>query len=207
MTDHDDLLAEIGSNLDLEPSREFAAGVHTLVRKDRRRAVTIRWALATAASIGLVSFLVWRPSVQHADTTPLIPVPASPVTVATTAATPAAPVRVAAPLVGIPRVAPVAVKAVSEERTEQTTGELRLEVITNQGEVLRALWASYDRAPRSVLVVDTAASENASTKPIVVEPIVVPSIVVKELGVEPGRPGRNDASQIIRRFNATGDKK
>lgn len=205
MTDHDDLLTEIGSDLDVEPSREFAVGVHALVRKNRRRGVTIRWALATAASIGLVAIVVSRPSIKPSSTVPSTSEPSSPVAVVKTEPQPVASVPIARVPVIARSAASVGVRTVAEASPALTTAEPPLEVITNQGEVLRALWANYQSKPRVLVVVDGDAGVDA--RPIVVEPIVVPSIVVKELGSKRGRLGSTDVPRIIRRSNATGEKK
>lgn len=174
MTDHDDLLTEIGSDLQVETSREFAVGVRARVDEARRRTRRTRWAFAAAASIGLVSILVWRPSVRPAATATLTPEPASPLAVASPK-----PEIVVPDHANVGRVAPQAPK---DGRATLAPAEPRLEVITNQREVLRALWASYAGKPGTLVVGDTETVESSSARPILVESIVVPSIVVKEIG-------------------------
>jgi len=183
MTDHDDVLAEIGSDLEVETSREFVVGVHARLRNAQRRR-RIRWALTAAASIGLVSFLVWRPSSQPAAVVASISQPSSPVAVVKT------------------QPAPLAVKALAKARPALTSVEPRLEVITNQGEILRALWAPYGSKPKALTVVTgNETTEEVAAKPILIEPIVVPTIEVKEIGRETARPGIG-VPQTIRRNNA-----
>lgn len=196
MTDHDpnhdDVLKELDAALDVEPSRAFADGVRARLHRSHVSSTRMWWGLAAAASVGLATLALWRPTVE------------APVMVAV------APAQAPAPVV--PAKAPEAVVAVSPSSPRvaqrepqvvrvavQTTSEPRLEVITNQGAVLRELWADYQGRP---LVVAEAGQvvDGMETKPIAVDPLVVRPIVVSEIGKEAGPAG---ATPIIRRANAT----
>lgn len=199
MTDSDDVLTEIGSGLDLEPSVEFAVGVHERVRRARRRTARVRWALAVAASLGVVAVLGWRPSVRPPEKLAFAP----------EAAPAVAPVAVK-PAIGVPDHA--AKPRAPQPRVQATLAavaatEPHLEVITNQGEVLRALWADYRGKPVGLVVTDADADASTFAAPIVIEPIVVPSIVVKNIGGEPDQPASRSVVPNIRRDNATKEMK
>jgi hypothetical protein len=196
--DHDDVLKELNAALQVEPSRAFASGVRARVSGSRTQTRRIWWGLAAAATVGLATVALWRPSVE---------VPAS---------APVAQAQLSAPMPMAPIVAPPveAAEGTTARRTNVArataatvslaSAEPRLEVITNQGVVLRELWAAVGAGPMVETVAEVAvpvgAAEAKPITPIVVDPIVVPPIVVSEIGKEPGREG---ATPVIRRMNAT----
>jgi hypothetical protein len=190
MTDHDDLLNEIGTALKPEPSRDFADGVRARIRKSQLRTTQMWWGLAAAATVTLAVMTLWRPASE-------------------------APTQVAAAQVTAVQ-APVSDPGqlsnggrVSDEgrvsnggrvsrrgnaavvRVAATTdSEPPLEVITNQGEVLRQLWADV-RGSTLVMAEASQAVEDLSPKPIEVNPIEVRPIVVSEIGPPPGERWSN----------------
>jgi len=200
MTDHDpdqdNVLKELVAALQVEPSRAFADGVRARVNRSRTTSTRVWLGLAAAASIGLATMALWRPSVDA---------PAMVSAAPTQASAPAIPSKAPESVAVAPRPTaappPVARREATIARPTVTTvaSEPRLEVITNQGAVLRALWADYGNRPlviaEAVPVVDSQA-----TAAIVVNPIEVRPIVVSEIGKEPGPTG---ATPIIRRADAT----
>jgi hypothetical protein len=206
MTDHDDVLNELDAALQVEPSRAFADGVRARVNRSRTYTTRVWWGLAAAASIGLATMTLWRPGT-------LAPANGEPVQVAaapTQAPVPAIPSKVPEPVVAMPPVAPATVTrseatvphaTVTRATLGTTASEPRLEVITNQGAVLRQLWADYQGRPLVIAEAGQVVDE-LMAKPIEVAPVVVRPIVVREIGKEPGPAG---AAPIIRRADATGE--
>ena len=203
MTDHDpdqdDVLKELDAALQVEPSRAFADGVRARVTQSRARTTQMWWGLAAAASVTLAAVVLWRPATYA-------PANDAPVKVAVAppqATVPAVPSKAPESVVAM---APVATPAVARRRATATraavaaiASEPRLEVITNQGAVLRQLWADY--RGRTLVVADAGPIvDGLAPKPITVGDIVVAPIVVVEMGKEPVPAG---ATPIIRRANAT----
>jgi hypothetical protein len=201
MTDHDDdLLRQLDAALQVEPSRDFADGVRARVNHSRINNTRAWWGLAAAASVGLAMIALWRPSVE------------TPVKVAV------APTQATAP--AIPSKAPESVVATAPAtplvtRREATAArvvvrtpasEPRLEVITNQRALLRELWTVVGTGAMVEAVLEApipvTPAEVKPIAPIVWDPIVVTPIVMTEFGKEPGREG---ATPVIRRANATND--
>jgi hypothetical protein len=194
-TDHDDVLKELDAALQVEPSRAFADGVRSRVRRSRTYTTRTWWGLAAAASIGLATLAVWRPLVQA-------PAPMKVAVAPTEATAPAVPSRAPESVVSTaPVAAPVVTRresTIARATVAAAASEPRLEVITNQGEVLRQLWADYRGRP--LIVADGQPLDGLTAKPITVEPIEVRPIVVSEIGKEPGPAG---GTPIIRRAEAT----
>jgi hypothetical protein len=193
--DHDNVLKELDAALQVEPSRAFADGVRARVTRTQHRTRTMWWGLAAAASIGLVTLAVWRPAVEAPVKVAVAPPPA------TASAVPAKAPESIAPegAIGGRVFRPGNTARVARA----TSSEPRLEVITNQGAVLRALWADYRGRPL-VIAEGAPVVDGPATTAIVVNPIVVPPIVVTEIGKEPGPAG---ATPIIRRADATRETK
>jgi hypothetical protein len=201
MTDHqpdqDDVLKELDAALQVEPSRAFADGVRARVNRSRANTTRVWWGLAAAASIGLATLALWRPATgPSVNDAPAI------VTVAVAPAQVPAPVTPAAPAV------PVARREPSVARASVTTiaSEPNLVVITNQGAVLRELWAEVGTGAMVEtdieVPVPVTAAEMKPIAPIVLDPIVVTPIVVTEIGKDPRPEG---ATPVIRRADATKD--
>jgi len=194
MTDHDDVLKDLDAALKVEPSRAFADGVRARVNRSRVNTTRMWWGFAAAASVGLATMALWRPLVE------------APVKVAV------APTQVSAPVVpsqvpeGVVAMDPATTPAVTrrEAASVRVSGatvasEPRLVVITNQGEVLRAMWASSQGRPVGIAH-EASVVESPATKPIEIDPIAVPPIVVSEIGNTAGSGG---ATPVIRRAMAT----
>ena len=204
MTDRDDLLKELGTALKVEPSSQFANGVRSRVQKSQARTTQMWWGLAAAAAIGLAVMTLSRPShevaPQIATTNPVqaaVPAPAPTAGVAKPTPAPAVGGRVFRPGTS-PIAGPAVVRAAASE-----TSEPRLEVITNQGALLREMWSVVGaRLPLIEMEATDATGQEAATG-VVVNPLVVPPIVVNEIGKEPAGGG----NPIIRRANATRETK
>lgn len=177
MTDHDELLTEVGAALQVEPSAAFAPSVRARVDALRRRSRWMWFSIAAAcASVAVV--VLWRPS-----TGPVM-VKSEPKTVvaAHVVVTPPsapAPEPSSAPRQAQPSRRPAIASPVATTATAFV--EPRLEVITNQPALLRELW--HGRVSGAVVAAaDTTAATSSEliVKPIEVEPIVVPLIVVNE---------------------------
>jgi hypothetical protein len=207
MTDHDDVLGELQTALNVEPSPAFAEGVRTRVMTSRAWARGVWWGFAAAASVALAAVLWWRPSVTTLEV--------APVTVVQSEAPQRAPVAAPQPSVVLPP--PVAVMARAPRATTASAAmpasEPRLEVITNQGAILRELWAGIGAQVMEEVVSERVEPEAMTLMPplpaitvdrIVVTPIVVPPIVVGELG---STGDRGSTAPVIRRERATGETK
>jgi len=208
MTDHvgNDVLKELDAALRVEPSRAFADGVRARIDRSRTNTARMWWGLAAAASIGLATLAVWRPATGSAPNDAPVQVAVAPAP----ATAPTVPARAPEGVVAMAPAAPGVPPAVTRRqatvaRAPETAmaSEPRLEVITNQGAVLRQLWADYQGRPL-VLSESESVVEELSTKPIEVDPIVVRPIVVSEMGKEPGPAG---ATPVIRRVEATKETK
>lgn len=201
--DHDNVLKELDAALQVEPSRAFAEGVRARVNRSRTSTARVWWGLAAAASIGLATLALWRPAPEPTSVAAVTPAEVAPITQPTAKASSvtAPPIVAAAPQRPMRRaertVTPVVATATA------SGGEPRLEVITNQGAVLRALWADYQRRPL-VIAEGAPVVESLTAAEIVVNPIAVRPIVVSEIGKEPGPAG---ATPIIRRADATKETK
>jgi hypothetical protein len=201
MTDHhlddDDVLKDLDAALRVEPSRAFAEGVRARVTRSHIATRNMWWGLAAAASVGLATMAVWRPAVEVPATLQVASHPAAvtaePTSVPVPTATPERTVvrAVAAPM--LQQATPIV------SVTADATSEPRLEVITNQGAVLRALWDDYRGRPMVIAEVAPAV-DGLAPKLITVGEIVVAPIVVVEMGTEPVPAG---GTPIIRRANAT----
>ena len=206
MTDHDlghdNVLKELDAALQVEPSRAFADGVRARVNRSSTNTARVWWGLAAAASIGLATLTLWRPAPESASVAAVTPPKVAPIT---------QPAAKASSITTPPSVVAAPQRPASRERTvtpvvATTTAsgtEPRLEVITNQGAVLRALWADYQRRPL-VIAEGAPVVESLTAAEIVVNPIAVRPIVVSEIGKEPGPAG---ATPIIRRADATKETK
>lgn len=188
MTDHDTLLKELDAALQVEPSSAFPDGVRARVRRSRVRTIQIWCGLAAAACVGFAVMSLSRPAHE-------VPVQ---VTAPLDAPVPSIVKAASAPTSGGQVFGPGKASAV---RASTKASEPRLEVITNQGAVLRQIWAGVD--DKVLPFAETEATPSADTpagRPIVVNPLTVPPIVVSEIGKEPGSGG---ATPIIRRADAT----
>lgn len=192
MTNRGDELAELSAALDVTPPSSFADGVRARVAQSRARARQMWWGLAAAATVTLATAVMWRPATESPTAAQVAPTQAAritqPVPPPVTNVTPAL----------TRRVSPVARVAAS------ASSEPRLEVITNQGAILRELWAGVSVRDLSEVVVEAQKAEPLAPMvppaPITVDPIVVAPIVVSEIGKEAGRGG---AIPVIRRVEAT----
>lgn len=198
--DHDDVLKELDAALDVEPSGAFADGVRAWVTRSHTRNRNMWLGLAAAASLGLATMALWRPSVEAPAMMAVAPAQASAPAVASAQSDRVVPDTALMPIQGQPvaKVARTTVARAAVLTTSASTGP-RLEVITNQGAVLRQLWADYQGRPL-VVAEGEPVVEGLSTKAIAVETIEVRLLVVSEIGKEPGPAG---ATPIIRRANAT----
>ncbi len=210
MTDErDDVLEDLRAELSaISPSPGFAASVRTRVAasSDRRGLGTWMWpvALAAAAVIVVSAYVAFT-------TTPIeeTPVPqmagtaapaAAPVRSEVTAAVPAAG---AAPVASAPKLSPASRQ--SSDVHAVATGPA-LDVITNQPEVLRAIWARA-RWPMVEATVETASPVPAEVvREISVAPILVEPIVVRAL--DPSGTGGGGTPEIRRvAADATGSER
>lgn len=185
MTEHDELMAELGAALDVEPSPAFAAGVRARIDQRRQRAWWM-WGGVAAACATVAAVIAMQPA--------SVPSPA-PVTIATASVeAPGAerPTALTAPTVE--RSVPAAVPNVVEPHHARAStapgaalvarvesAEPKLEVITNQPALLRELWQG--RVLGTVEPVATLESPGAvpvEVQSVEVEPIAVPKIVVDE---------------------------
>jgi len=142
------------------------------------RMVWWRWALPIAAvAVVLLVIMINRPA------------PEAPV-VATVWLDPAPVVRVPEPLPAPPTVQSTAARPAQRPATVRLVDpplniEPMPEIITNQGEVFRALWART--ATRTVLVESTNPAPDPAAE-VVVAPIEIAPIVIKPL-TDTGKPG------------------
>lgn len=198
-TDDDTVLKELDAALQVEPSRAFADGVRTRVNRSRINTTRVWWGLAAAASIVLATVSVWRTSTGSSANDAPAQVAVAPIQ----ATAPAVPSKAPESVVAVAPVSSPAVRrrerAIQRVAVATTSSEPRLEVITNQGAVLRALWADYRGRPL-VLAEAAPVVDSQATAAIVVNPIEVRPIVVSEIGKEPGPAG---ATPVIRRADAT----
>ena len=203
-SDHDDVLKELDAALQVEPSREFADGVRARVNRSRINNTRAWWGLAAAASLGLATMALWRPAPDPTSVAAVAPAEVAPIT---------QPAGNASPVPAPENVVTASQRPVRRgERTvtpvvaTAAASETRLEVITNQGAVLRDLWAAagtgamFETALEAPIPVTPA--EVKPIAPIVLDPIVVTPIVLTEIGKGSGREG---ATPVIRRANATRD--
>ncbi|HUR19430.1 MAG TPA: hypothetical protein VMZ90_01395 [Vicinamibacterales bacterium] len=201
--DLDDALKSLGAAMQVEPSRAFADGVRARVNRSRANIARVWWGLAAAASVGVATMTLWPATYAPSDRAS-VKVAVTPVQTAAPAVPGRAPesgvaMALAAPP-AVPRRQATAAHAMGAHATiTAIASEPQLEVITNQGAVLRAIWADYGGRPLVVAEAELVAGISA-TAPIAVNPIVVPPIVVVEMGKEPGAAGANP---IIRRAEAT----
>ena len=203
--DHDDALIELDAALQVEPSRAFADGVRARVNRSRTNTARVWWGLAAAASIGLATMALWRPSVeapvQVAAAPVHAPAPVAPKTtpdlVTTLGGRVFRPGNASAGDRVSRLVAPPVVRVTSNEASEP-----RLEVLTNQGAVLQAIWADY--RGRSLVIAEGAPTVESPAPEIIVNPVVVAPIVVGEIGKEQRPAG---ATPVIRRASATRETK
>ena len=200
MTDHDDLLKELGTALKVQPSTAFADGVRARVKKSQVRTMHMWWGLAAAATVGFAVMALWRPLAE----VPVQVATSRPVETPVSAPAPAVPKPPTVPS-AVERVTPKVRPSATVVRVAVSAGsEPRLEVITNQGAILRDVWAGI--VARRVPLVErdaTTASSQLDTAGIVVDPLVVAPLVVSEIGKEP----TTGANPIIRRANATKETK
>lgn len=181
MTEHDELMAELGAALDVEPSPAFAAGVRARVDRSRRGAWWA-WGSVAAACASIAVVIAMRPATESSP---------APVSMATASVeTPNAPtapggapsVSVTVPTIIAPRHARPAPAAPAVAPARLESAEPKLEVITNQPELLRELWQRHlVGAVTRITEVESRAIADITVAPIEVEPIVVPKIVVNEL--------------------------
>ena len=182
MTDRhvDDLLADLRSALDVQPSPGFAAGVRARIEQPRAsfwswRTIAAGTALGAAAVVAALMFVRPQPSVETAA-----PVAAS---TAVTPAVPPAPSTVApeAPA-GVAATTPTARLASAGEPGERAASRSEpfdpLTVVTDQQEILQRMWASAGPARVSEEEFGRALQIAASTEivPLDIDEIVVPPV-------------------------------
>jgi hypothetical protein len=197
VTDHDDFLKDLDAALRVEPSPAFAGGVLHKVGRAHDRNRNMWLGLAAAAAISLTTVALWRPAdepvaiVTAHNAAPSAPPSASPTPVGTN--------HGFVVLAKTPRSARRVAPLTTTSSAPSGASEPRLEVFSNQGAVLRALWADA-RGQQLPVINASEAAVLPAVAAIEVNPIVVPPIVVAELGKEPGPAG---ATPIIRRAGAT----
>ena len=202
--DHDNVLKELDAALQVEPSRAFADGVRARVNRTRTNTARVWRGLAAAAGIGLATLALWRPAPEPTSVAAVTQVTVAPITQPTATASPVTtpPSLVAASQRAVSRGERIVTPVVATASASET----RLEVITNQGAVLRDLWAAagtgamFETALEAPIPVTPA--EVKPIAPIVLDPIVVTPIVLTEIGKGSGPEG---ATPVIRRANATTD--
>jgi len=201
----DDVLKDLETALAVTPSPQFADGVHARIADGRtRRKFSLAWPLAIAGALATV---VLVGLVTHRKAAVVVPPASTPVTVVSPALLPPAVVRPVEPVV--PRIStPVVTRVASRPapaRAEPSGPSL--EVITNQGEVLRALWARTARRSGELKEVEPEPAPEivANEGEIVVPRVTIAPIVLDVLGAG-GTSGGGTAAPPgsgIRRF-ATG---
>jgi len=208
MSDNEpDVLNQLREELaSVTPSPAFAASVRTRVGTEAgaRKSALVAWILpgAVAAAAVVVVAVVWqgsRPAPEAGrrapQSAPAIAStgPAAAVAPSATAVTPSpTPSAFAAA-----RVRPIAA---------EVPAETKVEVITNQGRVLRTIWARVPGPLTERPEAATEAAPNSEVPDITVDPIQVEPIVVRSLD-QPG-PGSGSGT-IIRRVaaDATGSER
>jgi len=183
----DDVLKDLETALSVTPSPRFAEGVRARIAADstRRRMSPVWAAVGLAAAAGIALMVITR---QEAY--PTAP-PSNGSTPAVAEAQPVAPV--------VPRSAePVAPRASAPHETRrvvpvQASAEPALEVISDQRDVLRRLWARVAPAPELKQVdARTAVATPDGDAPIVTEavtaPVTITPVIVKPLGEGGERP-------------------
>ena len=178
MTDEhvDQLLADLRASLDVTPSSGFASGVRArIAAAPAPKRPTFWWpAVALAGAIAIVAGIVMMSRGSSVPAAPVASASAKTVTPDISVASPA------------PRVASRALARATKPAS--STGP-SLEVITNQGAVLQAIWRRArggDRAFKEVEpetpTVTTAGQVTPPTEAIVVPPVTIDPIVVSALG-------------------------
>jgi hypothetical protein len=195
MENHDafeQLRAELAA---VEPSPAFAAGVRARIESPGR--VSFRWqpALAFAAVAMLVvaggAYLLPQRSVV----TPIADIAVATVTV------PTQPGTVPVPTVAAPRRVPVVARGVAPRVTAEATPGPYLEVITNQPEMLRRVWAGI---AGGVARVGLPTAEFAE---LTVAPVLVDAIVVPRIGPAAGGGLVPGARRVVVDESARGDQR
>jgi hypothetical protein len=197
----DDVLKDLETALAVTPSPQFADGVRARIADERpRRQFSPAWPLAVA---GVLAMIVLVALVTRRTATVVAPPESSPLTAVSSPIVPSAvlrPVEPVAPRISTPVVTRVASRS-APARAEP--GEPSLEVITNQGEVLRALWARTARRSGELKEVEPEPAPEivANAGEIVVPRVTIAPIVLDVLGAGGGTAAPPGSG--IRRF-ATG---
>ena len=212
MTDEhiDQLFADLRASLDVEPSAGFAAGVRarTAAAPAPRRVAFFWPALAMAAGIVIVAAIVVT---SRGSSAPVAPASAPAIAAAASApASRAASAVPESPVTPVTPEAPAGPRAARNTLARATTpasaSVTSLEVITNQGDVLRAIWrragsrdgtlreAEAERATET-----TAGPVTEPMQAIVLTPVTIDPIVVSTLGgAAPGGATTPNGSTIRR---------
>jgi hypothetical protein len=193
MTDEhvDQLLSELRTSLDVEPSAGFAVGVRTRIAEaTASRGMAFWWPIVAVASAGAIVAAV-------AVMTRGSSVPAAPRSAPAAAVAPAVePTPVASsaqPLAPVTPIAPaaprVARRTLARATTQASSSPSSLEVITNQGQVLQAMWRRAGSGNGTLKEVEpepasatTAGPVTPPTEAIVVPPVTIDPIVISTLG-------------------------
>jgi hypothetical protein len=215
MTDEhvDQLLSQVRAELDVTPSPGFAAGVRARIADaPASKRAMFRWPVVAVASataiVAAVAVMMRGSSVPAA--------PASAPAVAVAPAVEPAPVASASAKAVTPvtPVAPAVPRVASRTLADATTPALptgpSLEVITNQGAVLQAVWRRArggDRAFKEVepeqATATTAGPVADPAQPIVLPPVTIDPIVISALGGSSGGGGAAaPGGPTIRRVDA-----
>jgi hypothetical protein len=192
MTDHhtDDVLKDLEMALAVTPSPQFADGVHARLRgESARRRMWPVWAIGgLAAAVAAMFALVF---LTHQQSRPALqPLAGEAPQVAEAARATSSPFIVPTEQT-VPRETPQ--RQQRRGASSPAPAEPVLEVLTNQGEMLRRMWARV--APSGALKeVDTSGAEPplAGNTPIVSDavtaPVAIAPVVVKPLGEGGDRP-------------------
>jgi hypothetical protein len=193
MTDHhtDDVLKDLETALAVTPSPEFADGVRARLRgESARRSMWPVWAIGgLAAAVAATFALVFLPRQQSR---PGLQPPAGEAPQVAEAARASSP-SIAPAEQTVPRETPQ--RQQRRAASSPAPAEPVLEVLTNQGEMLRRVWARV--TPSGALKeVDTPGAEPplAGDAPIVSDavtaPVAIAPVVMKPLGEGGDRPNQ-----------------
>jgi hypothetical protein len=205
----DQLLSELRTSLDVAPSPGFAAGVRgRIAEAPASRRMAFWWPVVAVASTGaIVAAIV---VMTRGSSVPAVP-RSAPAAAVAPAVEPGPVASSAQPSTAVMPVAPPAPRIASRSLARATApasaSSSSLDVITNQGEVLQALWRAAragDRAFKEVEPVlataTTAGPVTPPTEAIVVPPVAIDPIVVSALGSSSSAGGTPPGGSTIRRL-------
>jgi len=174
MSEHDDVFQQLSRTLDVAPSREFAKGVHARIARRRLIVRSTVSGLAIAASVVVVALIRW-------------PEPAQSIAIQT----------VTPPVVALSNITPPTIPAAvtrhvpppQPRRITPGAEPDRLQVVTNQMAVLRAIWAGHRVTAEETEAPAVEVSAPTEPMPVVVEPVrVLPIVIVDRRPPTEGLP-------------------